>query len=76
MRNETPSRRWTNTFVTEFIAAGGHNGPVTVQTAIAYAADLYRIGATPKVAGRAAFDAYQKLARQRDQKLGLTHEAM
>ena len=66
MRNEMPSAQWINRFDTEFISAGGHNGPVTIQTARAYAADLYRIGATPRVAARAAYDAYQKLARQRD----------
>lgn len=66
MRNESPSPRWLKQFHTAFVAAGGHNGPVAVETARTYAADLYRIGATPAVAARAAFDAYQKLARQRN----------
>ena len=74
MRNATPSRNWTNKFVKEFCASGGHMGEVTIKTAVTYGNELYTLGATPKVAGRAAYDAYQKLARLRDKAAGLTHE--
>lgn len=74
MRNATPSRKWTSRMIAAFVECGGHMGEVTINTAAAYGTELYRMGATPKVAGRAAYDAYQKLARQRNQTAGLAHE--
>lgn len=60
MRNEYPSARWMKRFDAAFLASGGHNGLATLRAVRdAHAAPLYRRGATPAAAGKAAADAYR-----------------
>lgn len=72
MRTETPSPRWLKQFDAAFIAAGGHNGPATINAVrTAHAILLYRKGATAAAAGAAAAESYKLRSR-----LGMAEEAL
>lgn len=63
MRRDYPSRGWRRRFQAEFVAAGGHNGPATLNAALLVAEIAYRLGATPAAAAYYAAREYSLRSR-------------
>lgn len=58
--NTEPSKRWLSSFLDAFMAAGGWTGDWTMRCLRPYAVDLWRAGASTRVAGLACAQQYRQ----------------
>ena len=59
MRSSTPSNRWIRKVEAVYVACFGHNGPATWSALRPQLIQLYRSGASYKVAGQVLADHYR-----------------